>query len=113
MIRRYSRKNNPTEVLKTSPNVTVLGGPETTAGGELASEQMAELAQEMLDSDQKVEMNRQHTITRTGDALSTEENELVLDMNNLKDMPFLDFLNLHKIYPKIFMLKMDSHSLQS
>ena len=34
-------------------------------------------------------------------------------MNNLKDVPFLDFLNLHKIYPKIFMLKMDSNTLQS
>ena len=72
---------------------------------------MAELAQEMLDSDQKVE-KKQGKLTSETEA-DTSISKLVLDMNNLKDVPFLDFLNLHKIYPKIFMLKMDSNTLQS
>lgn len=56
---------------------------------------MAELAREMLDSDQRVE----------------GEQDPVLSMNNLASVPFNDFLILHKIFPKIFMMEMDSKTL--
>ena len=58
---------------------------------------MAELAQEMLETDQRVEQDRE---------------DPVLSLNNLKDMPFSDFLVLHKIFPKIFMLEMDTKMMQ-
>ena len=46
----------------------------------------------MLDADQRVDQREDETFS----------------LNNLKDMPFSDFLILHKIYPKIFMLEIDS-----
>lgn len=61
-------------------------------GGELASEQMAELAQEMLESDQQWDRN---------------SSDPVFNLNNTFDMPFHDFLVLHRIFPKIFMLDCD------
>ena len=79
-----------------STNQSEISPKDASAGGELASEQMAELAQEMLETDQRVEQDRE---------------DPVLSMNNLKDMPFADFLILHKIYPKIFMLEMDSKQM--
>ena len=57
---------------------------------------MAELAQEMLESDQKV------------GEFKNEREDPVFSMNNLKEIPFSDFLILHKIFPKIFMLEMDT-----
>ena len=57
---------------------------------------MAELAQEMLESDQKV------------GEFKNEREDPVFSMNNLKDVPFGDFLILHKIFPKIFMLELDT-----
>ena len=50
---------------------------------------MAELAQEMLESDQKV------------GEFKNEREDPVFSMNNLKEIPFSDFLILHKIFPKI------------
>ena len=57
---------------------------------------MAELAQEMLESDQKV------------GEFKNEREDPVFSMNNLKEIPFSDFLILHKIFPKIFMLEIDT-----
>ena len=37
-----------------------------------------------------------------------EHEDPVLNMNNLKDIPFNEFLILHKIFPKIFMLEIDT-----
>ena len=37
-----------------------------------------------------------------------EHEDPVLNMNNLKDIPFNEFLILHKIFPKIFMLELDT-----
>lgn len=61
---------------------------------------MAELAQEMLESDLKV------------GSTSNEREDPVYSMNNLRDVPFTDFLILHKIFPKIFLLEMDIKHMQ-
>ena len=37
-----------------------------------------------------------------------EHEDPVLNMNNLNGIPFNEFLILHKIFPKIFMLEMDT-----
>ena len=37
-----------------------------------------------------------------------EREDPVFSMNNLQDVPFADFLILHKIFPKIFMLEIDT-----
>ena len=50
----------------------------------------------MLESDQKV------------GEFKNEREDPVFSMNNLKDVPFGDFLILHKIFPKIFMLELDT-----
>lgn len=57
----------------------------------------------MLESDLKV-----------GEKPSTnnEREDPVYSMNNLKDIPFTDFLILHKIFPKIFLLEMDTKFMQ-
>ena len=40
--------------------------------------------------------------------IQSHNEDPVLSMNNLKDMPFTDFMVLHGIFPKIFMLEIDS-----
>lgn len=84
-MQRYGKQQKQTTESSSKPE----------KGGELASEQMAELAREMLDSDQRVE----------GDQ------DPMLSMNNLASMPFNDFLILHKIFPKIFMMETDAKTL--
>ena len=58
---------------------------------------MAELAQEMLETDLQL-------------ATSADP---VMNLNNLREIGFCDFLVLHRIAPKIFMLAADSKLLQS
>ena len=58
---------------------------------------MAELAQEMLETDQRLEQYEDQTYS----------------LNNLKDMPFQEFAVLHGLYPKGFMLNTDLKAFES
>lgn len=69
----------------------------------------------MLETDQRME-NSQLIEDRTFFKSKLEDSfkrqdDPVINLNNLKDMPFDDFLILHKIFPKIFMLEMDTKSM--
>ena len=47
----------------------------------------------------------------TDDLFENERDDPILSMNNLKDVPFTDFMILHKIFPKLFILEMDTRSM--